>query len=163
MRRLAGLLLSALLVASCAVHGLDFVATSAIQITSPANRASVLLPLQITWTAPSIHSSPDGPYFAVFVDRAPVQPGQSLRALADSSCNSTPGCPDVSYLADRFVYVTDTTSVTVDALPAPIAASRSTIGDLHQATIVLIDGNGRRIGETAYTVEFRAAGDHVGA
>jgi hypothetical protein len=157
VRRLGAL---ALLVAAsgCAVDGLAFRVDDRVEITAPADRAQVSLPVTIEWTGERLDASDGGPFFAVFVDRAPIKPGQSLRALADDSCNRTPGCPDLGYLEDRFVFLTDGNAVTLDAVPERGGSQRTSADDRHEATIVLVDGEGRRIGEAAYTVEFTVEG-----
>jgi len=139
--------------AACGTSGLEFAGDERVKVVSPSDRGKVELPMQIRWRAPGLNRNDDGPYFAVFVDRAPVQPGQSLRAVADDACNRTPGCPDASYLKDRNVYVTKDTSVTLEAVPKK-TGQRVGAADNHDAVIVLIDSKGRRIGESAYPVEF---------
>jgi hypothetical protein len=148
------LALSALVgVAACGTGGLEFAGDERLKIVTPSDRGKVNLPVNIRWRTPGLNRTDDGPYFAVFVDRAPVQPGQSLRAVADDACNRTPGCPDASYLKDRNVYVTKDTSVTLDAVPKK-SGQRVGAADSHDAVVVLVDSKGRRIGESAYPVEF---------
>jgi hypothetical protein len=137
----------------CAVSGLAFREDERVDIVTPEDRAEVALPVTISWTSEVEAGGGEGPYYAVFVDRSPIRPGQSLRALADDSCNSTPGCPDIAYLRDRHVHVTEETSVTLEVVPRR-SGQRTGAEDRHEATIVLIDAEGRRVGEAAYTVEF---------
>jgi hypothetical protein len=84
----------------------------------------------------------------------PMPPGADLGWVADgdNACASTPGCPDERYLADRFVFTTEAPELSLDMLPSTSRASRS---DHHEITIVLLDGTGRRIGESAWYVEVR--------
>jgi hypothetical protein len=150
--------LAAGLLASCAVRGLAFEDDERVDIVSPADRASVQLPLTIRWRTSDLRpAATGGPSFAVFVDRAPIRPGQHISALADDACERRRGCPDAAYLRSRYVFLTDATSVTVDALPTP-TGQRTAAENRHHATIVLIDGDGRRLGEHAYTVEFTEEG-----
>ncbi|HEX9681657.1 MAG TPA: hypothetical protein VGA13_01125 [Acidimicrobiales bacterium] len=150
MRRLAVASVAlALVLSGCALSGLAFREDDRVTILEPADRAEVTLPLTIRWS-----SGGAGPYFAVFVDREPVRPGQSLRAVADDSCNRTPGCPDVAYLRERYVYLTDQTWIDLDVVARRGGSQRTSADNRHEATIVLVDGEGRRIGEAAYTVEF---------
>jgi hypothetical protein len=138
----------------CAVHGLAFDNDHRLQFVTPASRATVDLPVTIQWRAPDVRrDGEDGRRFAVFIDREPVRPGQSLRAVGDEVCKRTPGCPDASYLRDHFVYVTSQTSLTLTALPAA-GGSRTGGRHTHQATIVLVDRQGRRTGEAAFRREF---------
>jgi hypothetical protein len=89
--------------------------------------------------------------FGVFVDRQPMRPGQSLRVFGDDACKRTRGCPDAHYLAQRRVYVTTEEGLSLDALPSHLDRYS---GTAHEITVVLLDADGRRIGEAAYTVEF---------
>lgn len=139
---------------ACAVGGLAFREDNRVEILTPGDRAEVPLPLEIRWRADLEPRADGGPFFAVFIDREPVRPGQSLRALADDSCNRSPGCPDLEYFRDRYVFVTEGTSVTIDAVPRAGTSQRTGAKDRHEATIVLVDAEGRRIGEAAYRVEF---------
>ena len=157
MRRLRTVVAAALLAATaaaCAGDGAAFRRDESVDIVQPDNRAVVELPVHIRWEADLEAGPGGGPYYAVFVDRAPIRPGQSLRALADDSCDDTKGCPDLQYLRDRNVHVTDRTEVTLDVVPRPSTSQRTGARNRHEATIVVIDGDGRRIGEGAYAVEF---------
>ena len=94
--------------------------------------------------------------FAVFVDRAPMPIGKDLKWLAggDTGCKRDPRCPDPAYLADRHVFVTKKTSLTLDVLPQ-LTGERG--DEQHFVNIVLLDDTGRRIGESAWYRPFRAA------
>ncbi|HVV35402.1 MAG TPA: hypothetical protein VHC63_02280 [Acidimicrobiales bacterium] len=154
MRRLAFVLVVLTLLPACAVSGLGFSNDHRVDIVAPDNRAKVDLPVTIKWRAPGITHAADGtPFFVVFLDRAPIRPGQTLRAVADDSCNRTPGCPDLAYLRDRYVFVTKKTSLTLAVVPKP-TGQRTGAKESHEATIVLVNADGRRIGEAAYTVDF---------
>ena len=154
MRRLACALALFMLLPACAVSGLGFSNDHRVKIVTPVNRSKVSLPVTISWRAPGIKHAANGtPFFAVFLDRAPIRPHQTLRAVADDACNKTPGCLDLAYLRDRYVFVTKKTSVTLDVVPKP-SGQRTGAKESHEATIVLVDADGRRMGEAAYTVVF---------
>ena len=156
MRRLRALLVPVVLAASaggCATDGLAFRQDDRVEILEPGARDVVRVPVRVRWRADLERGPSGGPYFAVFVDRAPIRPGQSLRVLADESCNDTDGCLDLQYLRDRHVHVTDEPEVVLDVLPRK-SSSQRTGADRHEATIVVIDADGRRVGEAAYSVEF---------
>lgn len=110
-----------------------------------------MLPFTLDWTARDFNGD-----FAIFFDRSPMRPGQTLRALVpeDDECRTEPGCPDAAWLADHFmyVYVTSDTSLEVDRLPDGRVNDRDK--DRHDVTIVLLDDAGRRVGESAFTTEF---------
>ena len=166
-RPVAGLSRSALLGAvvflasSCVPHGLAFFKDDRVQIVSPESHTTVKTPVTIRWqvddfriTGPNGSSDPDAGYFGVFVDRAPVPPGKPLTyiANADDLCQATPGCPDKQYLEDHDAYSTTDTSFTLDQLPDLSAYGGH---ELHEVTIVMLDGRGRRIGEQAWYVDFK--------
>lgn len=141
---------------------LNFRVDDRLHFTSPADRALVPHSFTVTWTIDDFrvaapHSEPpsrDAGYFAVFVDRAPVRPGQTLDAVAsdDPTCEQDPTCPDRAYLRDRQVYVTTDPSVRLRQVPDQ-AAKEDT--QLHAVTVVLLDTSGRRIGESAWELDVR--------
>jgi hypothetical protein len=151
----------ALLASSCATGGLAFVQDKRLEITAPRGHDKVTLPVTVRWrvtdfrvTGKDGRSERDAGYFGVFVDRAPVPPGKTLAWIArdDKRCLATTGCPDESYFTDRHAYVTNDTSFTFRQLP-----DQSTYRghEIHDVTIVLFDGTGHRIGESAWVVTLR--------
>ena len=93
--------------------------------------------------------------FVVFVDHAPMPVGKDLVWLGrnDTGCRRDPRCPDAKYLADRGIFLTTATSVSVDTLPSV----GDGVGDeQHYVNVVLVDGTGHRIGESAWYVPFRS-------
>jgi hypothetical protein len=151
-----------LLLSGCAVSGLSFRIDDRLQILRPADREEVSLPVTIEWDIddfdviePDGSDDPGRGYFGVFVDRAPQPPGQTVEWFAkdDESCRPADGCPDEQYLADRGVYTTTETQFVVETLPPP-PSDQVARRELHEVTIVLFDGSGRRIGESAFTAEF---------
>ncbi len=153
----AGLLL---LASACAPNGLAFVQDKRLEIVSPKARTTVELPVTVRWrvegfriTGPDGRTSTDAGYFGVFVDTTPIPPGKTLAWVArdDPSCTSTPGCPDETYLADHRTYQTVETEITFDLLPFLDAHAGH---ENHEVTIVLLDGTGHRIGESAWYVTF---------
>jgi hypothetical protein len=138
---------------SCGVQGLNFVQDDRVTIVAPRDRAEVRLPVTLRWSSRDF----DGTY-AVFVDRAPVPPGRTLAWIArdDELCRQTPGCPDAAWLGDRDVYATSSTELTIDDLPDLTEGERR---DFHEASVILLDDEGRRVGEAAFTVEFQVAHD----
>lgn len=145
-----------------------------VRIETPAPNSTVRLPLTVRWTAKDFTpvdprlgtdntgrpAEPDTGYFAVFVDKDPMAPGENFQSLfaANSTCPKTPTCPDESTLRNLGVFVTDGTSVTVDALSSGKAVGGAGSAT-HAVTIVLVDARGRRIGDsnwyTSFTVEGR--------
>jgi hypothetical protein len=148
-------------VASSCASGLAFRQDNRLEILTPPSQTRVTLPVTVSWriegfriTGPVGSSDPSSGYFGVFVDRAPVPPGKAVSWIArdDKRCGQTPGCPDATYLADRGVYTTQQTSITFERLPNLIAYRGH---EIHEVTIVLLDGMSHRIGESAWYVTMR--------
>ena len=151
-----------LLSSGCIQQGLAFRVDDRLTIESPKDRAEVTLPVTVRWSikdfrivAPSLDgtASDDEGYFGVFVDRAPQPPGKTLAWVArkDRTCRASEGCPDAEYLAARNIYSTSDTSITFEQLPRPSDENRK---ERHSVTIVLLDSTGKRIGESAFQVDF---------
>jgi hypothetical protein len=133
------------------VDGLGLRADRSLSITAPANRSRVTTPLHVEWTDTA--PKPGGSYL-VLIDRSPMPPGETVQwfAKGDADCATTPTCPDELYLARRGVTVATNTSVDIAIVP-PLKGSRK--GTFHELTIVRLDADGRRDGETADTTQFK--------
>jgi len=148
----------ALLVSGCVPQGLSFKADKRVEIVRPEERSEVTLPVTLEWTVRDfdLKTSPadSGGSFAVFVDRAPIPPGERLTWLArnDSTCKTKPNCPDAAYFAGLGVY--ETTDTRLEIKDVPGSAPRSGRRDRHRAVIVLLDSDGKRIDEIAFDVIF---------
>jgi hypothetical protein len=141
-------------------HHLSFRQDKRLDIVAPADRSSVHLPVTVRWrisdflvTGPTGRAGPDQGYFALFVDRTPVPGGQTLGYVShgDRSCRPQLGCPDQGYLAARQVFATNQTQYTLKTLVDPRLQHQK---ETHTVTIVLLDGTGRRIGESAWSTTF---------
>lgn len=162
-RFLAAIISIAILCSGCAfgrLSSMQFRQDRRVRITSPKAHTTVPVPFVLRWTVkdfevtgPTKAASRDAGYFAVFVDRAPVAPGRTLVDVArgDPHCTEARGCPDAKYLADHWVFTTERTSLTVDRLPEKNTTQRT---EAHELTIVFLDGSGRRIGESAWRLQF---------
>ena len=160
MRALLLLTAIALVATSCIPEGLAFVKDDRVEIVAPEGHTKVSLPVTIEWevkdfeiTGETDEASDDAGYFGVFVDSVPVPPRRKLEWIArdDQACLNTSGCPDDTYFADRGVYATTDTSLTLKRLPDLDAyGGRET----HEVTVILLDGTGRRISEDAWYVTF---------
>lgn len=144
----------------CGTAALAFSQDNRLHFTGPRSRAVVDVPLTVGWVIDRFNVAPGGSgppspgrgYFALFLDRAPVRPGQTLSALDDSTCKKTPGCFNSEYLAGKGVYTTTATSFTITSVPALNSYQKI---QLHELTVVLLDTAGRRIGESAWYLDFR--------
>ena len=160
-RRPATLVMGLALLASSCSSELAFRQDNRLEITSPPSQSHVTFPVTVSWTVdgfritgPDGSSDPSAGYFGVFVDRAPVPPGKTVNWIVrdDTRCQRTPGCPDATYLADRHVFTTQETSIRFEQLPDQGAYQGH---EVHDVTIVLLDGSGHRIGESAWYVAMR--------
>lgn len=127
-----------------------FVANDRIEIRQPVDLAVVGEPFLLDWTDDG--AAPD--HYAIFVDRDPIGPGETIDSLADDACRQRDGCPDDQYLADRGIYLTSDTELLVPRLVPLGGAGAADPRPIHRATIVLIDDGVRR-GEAAWSIEFR--------
>lgn len=148
-RRVALALLLVFSAPACAVNGLSFFHDYELDVHVPDENAEVSLPFQVRWEADSRAG-----YFAVFFDRSPMRPGKPLLSLVPSGdpCREQQACPDAAWLADHGVYVTDKPEIVVERLADKRENNRSK--DRHELTIVLLDNEGRRVGESSYHREF---------
>lgn len=164
MRRTLGTvgLASVLACAACVPQGLSFRVDNRVKIISPRRDATLSLPFTLRWTVKNFHvvqpgspSDASAGYFAVFIDATPMRPGQKLDAIAkgDVTCQRVAGCPNASYYAGRGIYTTTNTQFVVSKLPD------ASTGKAHRATIVLLNSAGRRIGESAFRVDFQLKED----
>jgi hypothetical protein len=148
----------------CRTEGLAFRADERIEIVSPRDRSTVKLPVDLRWTVEDFRATgrdgsdtTDSGYFGVFLDTSPIPPGETLDYVArgDVSCRKSAGCPDERYLAERGIRTTTATSMRLETLRDNRPIDRPSAPDDHEITIVLLNGQGERIGESAFKVEFR--------
>jgi hypothetical protein len=161
----AGLLLATLVTGCGMTHmqDLNFTIDDRLQFVSPADRSLEDQPVTVSWTMRGFTvaargSAPptrDAGYFAVFVDQAPIKPGQTMKAIAhgDRYCERSPTCPDKAYLRAHAVYTTTETRITLPQIPSFTGVKQKV--QMHSITIVLMDTAGRRIGESAWELDVR--------
>lgn len=139
MRIRGALLVVVAVVSTGCAKGLAFRVDERVSITAPRDRESVSLPVVLRWNVegfdivePGTAVRKDAGYFAVFVDRAPMRPG-------------------ARFVPQRGAYTTTATELVI----GEVDADPGTGSERHTATIVLLDGDGRRIGESAFDVVFQ--------
>lgn len=150
------------LTASCAAQGLAFRQDKRVDIVAPRDRAEVSLPFEVRWTVRDFDvEGPGSGSFGLLIDRAPPAPGRTLESMVDDEpgCLPAEGCPDADYLAERGIFKTKRTSHVVERLRDVGVEGRR---ERHEVTIVLLDRAGRRLGESAFSVEFEVDRDEVG-
>jgi hypothetical protein len=150
--------LVSLLLTGCARDHIALRADTSIHINAPRELDRVRLPVTINWAAKGASVAKDltsaGPFYAVFVDRPPIRAGTSLRSLIDDDCRKQPGCPDLSWFAERFVFVTGDLNLTLPTVPADATGTRTGADHTHRVSIVRVDANGVRLNEAVASVEF---------
>jgi hypothetical protein len=153
----------AIALAACSTNGLAFRQDERLRIVAPAEDATVPLPVTIEWTIRDFLvtdldgvSRRDAGFFGVFVDRDVPRPGTAVPGLVErATCQPAPACLGDHPLPDPRVRVTTSTSVVLSTLEDTRPRGRPSAADHHEVTIVLLDGQGRRIGESAFTVAFK--------
>lgn len=153
MRRALAFAVAVSALAGCAVDGLDFRADDRVAIVAPDDRAEVALPLVVEWDATGL--DPADRRFAVLVDRTPPPPGRAPAWLFRNATDcSGDECASAAYLAERDVFLTTDTSITIEQVPARRSGDRP----MHDITVVLLDAAGERSGEAAWTVRVEVDG-----
>ena len=137
--------------------GLSFVEDERVDILRPADHSVVSVPFKVQWSAEDFRTGADAGSFAVFLDRAPQPPGETIAWMFrdDGACTAAPSCPDSQYLADHHVFLTDQRMIEITDVPHDTGDDQRR---LHEVTVVLLDEQGRRIGESAWTVSFKVRG-----
>lgn len=163
------LVLMGTLLSGCAIEGLAFEQDHRIEFTQPIYRQKVSLPYTIEWsvedfelTGPTESSTKDAGYIEVLFDKDPQPAGEGVEYFArdDVSCRESDGCPDRRYLAQRGIFTTTETYFTLRPLPpAPGVDLERGEPDIHNVILVLLDGDGRRIGESAWSQTFEVVHD----
>lgn len=146
--------LLALTLAGCSTEGLAFQVDDRIEFVAPKERQRVRLPVELRWESKLPAPAAGGPYFVVFVDREPMRPGHTISTVLDDACRRDPRCPDISYLEERGIYLRDTPAVTLDTIPDRSTGTRTGAKESHEAVLVLVDRDGRRTDETAWSRHF---------
>ncbi len=150
-----------LLGAGCRTHDLAFRADERVTIDSPEQRSTVQLPFTLRWTARDFRGigadgsqKKDRGFYAVFLDRSPIPPGETLAYVSrdDPACHDP--CADPSYLAQKGIRVTKDSFLRIDTLQDNRPVDRPSAKDNHEIRIVLMNGVGERIGEAAFKVGF---------
>lgn len=150
----ASLALCLALFAGLQAPGLAFHAGDQLRMVHPSDAQRVTGPVVLRWkvSAEVARMVADRrAFFAVFVDRAPIAPGESLASLADDACVRAPDCPSRSWLAERNVHVTLSSAIRLPLLPA---GGSGPGGAGHEAVVVLLRADGVRLGEQAGGVRF---------
>lgn len=147
---------------ACSFQGLGFIQDRRLEFVSPEDREIVRLPVTVDWEIedfevvdPDAAATPDPGegYFGVFIDSRPQPPGEALswHAKDDETCQRDPDCPDEEWYRIRGIHTTTESEFTIELLPRPFDDNRR---EIHTITVILLDANGVRIGESAWQMDF---------
>lgn len=160
MRRRAVLIIGLVLTLATTACDATLTHDDRITITAPSEGATVRLPVELDWSARDVTvtdpGDPDsgGVYFAAFLDRPPLGPGQALVELVERECaEANNGCATRRYFEQRGVYITDQPGLRITSVPK--GSEHREDAYLHTVTIVLMDSDHRRVGEAAWSRTFR--------
>jgi hypothetical protein len=149
------------LVPACGVSGLSFVQDDRVDIVRPEDRSTVDLPLRIDWSVEDFAVGRGKGSFGVFVDRTPQPSGKTQAWLfrGDPSCRGTGArlCSTAAFLGQRNVFRTTRSDFTIEQVNRLSGAQAGR--QFHEATIVLLDEDGERVGEGAWSVQFEVDGE----
>lgn len=146
------LVVASLMVSACG-ESVRFAHDDRITIESPTTFQRVLAPFEIRWADAGRKPAA----YAVFVDRDPIGPGDSLREFAADACDGRSGCDTPAFFASRRIHVTTEPRVKVATLTSLGGTGGRSKHRVHHATIVLLDAERQREGEAFWSVEFREA------
>ena len=140
---------------ACGSGHFQFVADHRLHITAPRARSTVSLPMTVRWSFDDFQVGQVAGSFGVFIDRTPIPAGKDLKWVArkDESCQPRTGCPDESYFTSRQIFTTTKSEMTFAQLPKPGSHYRGP--ENHTVTVVLLDADGHRVGESAWYVDFK--------
>lgn len=159
-RRLVMGAVAAALLAGCGITRIDapvsFRADHRLSIEHPSPEDVVGLPLVVRWSADDVDLS-DGTHFALFIDRPPVPPDREVRLRVCTEGEKLPPqigefrkkCEDERL---RIAFARDTSFGIPCIAPRFDAPERRR--NSHTLTVVLVDAEGRRIGQAADSVNF---------
>jgi hypothetical protein len=149
-----------LALSGCGVSGLSFAQDKRLDILRPNDRSKVSLPLRVEWTVRDFAVGPGEGAFGVFVDRSPQPSGKALGWIfrGDRSCKGTGAalCSRPEFLAQHNVFSTTDRSFTVEQVSRLVGNETNRN---HEVTLVLLNAAGVRVGEGAWSVQFKVKGD----
>lgn len=154
------LLLAVLVLTSCGITRTDspisFSADHRLSFDAPDQEADVELPLRLEWDVDDFPLR-DGNRFAVFIDKPPVGPKRTVRLQVCTEGEKLPpqlGSTRKACKDDRTrIYLADDTSLTIPCFEPRFDAPKRQ-RNAHTATVVLVDGSDRRVGQAATRVRF---------
>jgi hypothetical protein len=147
-RALATLVLLALGLGVGGCSGQEFRQDRRLTFRTPTSDALTHLPVTVSWSMKDFTTSgPTGGRYAVFVDRQPIKVGHNVDSVLPSGTK-----PSATLLANANVYVTATPDLRLTIVP-DLSDNHQT-RQRHTATVVLLDPDGTRSNESAWSRSF---------
>lgn len=140
---------------------LRFLPDRRLSMVAPEEEEEVRLPLEVTWTVTDFPIE-DGNRFGVFVDTDIPSPDKTVRLRVCSTREELPPSPGEfrGICSDQRekIFFTEATSFTLECFEPRFNLGARRLND-HRVTIILLDGENRRVGEAAASVPFRVHPD----
>ena len=134
----------------------SFKADHRLSFVDPDQEDDVHIPVRLDWKVKDFPLT-EGHRFAVFVDKAPVGPNRTVRIRLCTEGEKLP--PQIG--SDRTICKDETQRVYLAGRPSlvldcfqPRFDVPERLRNTHTATVILIDGRDRRVGQAAATVRF---------
>lgn len=146
-----------LALAACSTSGLAFRADDRLQIDNLDDRSTIEVPFTLEFSFDGDLPAGQATAFGVLIDWTPPPPGAPLSDLLadDPACRGPQGCPE-GYLERNRITVTTDTTYEMDNVP--VGSDRQERRGFHEVTIILVDDQGRRVGESSAFARFRVPG-----
>lgn len=140
---------------------LSFLPDRRLSMVAPEEEEEVRLPLVVKWDVKDFPIE-DGNHFGVFVDTDIPSPDKTVRLRVCSTREKLPPAPGefrgICQDQREKIFFTEETSFTLECFEPRFNLGARRLND-HRVTVVLLDGENRRVGEAAASVPFRVDPD----
>jgi hypothetical protein len=140
---------------------LSFLPDRRLSMVAPEEEEEVQLPLVVRWDVEDFPLE-DGNHFGVFVDTDIPSPDKVVRLRVCSTREQLPPAPGEfrGICRDQRdkIFFTAETSFTLECFEPRFNLGARRLND-HRVTVILLDGENRRVGEAAASVPFRVDPD----
>jgi hypothetical protein len=140
---------------------LSFLPDRRLSMVAPEEEQQVGLPLVVRWKVEDFPVT-DGNHFGVFVDTDIPSPDKTVRLRVCTSREQLPPAPGefrgICKDQRQKIFFTTDTSYELQCFEPRFNLGARRLND-HRVTVILLDGQNRRVGEAAASVPFRADPD----
>jgi hypothetical protein len=154
-----------IVLASSGSSGRAFETDERVRIVSPRSLEVVEPPFTLKWSG----GVPEASSYAVFIDRPPMPPNSSLREYSEQQCENTTLCPGSgakaleAWLEQRGIFTTKSSKLEIPFISTRGPSTEKDTRDTHEAILVALGKDGRRIGESAWNLRFRVPPQEFGS